>query len=120
MDVSILSMAATAVLALGCLFLILAPLFKWDAYLQQSEDSNAVSLKESLFTTLNEIELDYKMDKMTEDDYKKLKKQYEIEISRIMKDEEISLDQEVDQDLYEQVNSEIEGALKNYKAKGEK
>jgi hypothetical protein len=117
-DISIISMAFTAILALGCLFLILSPLFKWDAYLHLNTTGQDLSqLKESLLTTLNEIEFEYKMDKISHIDYKNLKKQYESQIASIMKDEEFQIDNKVDKDLLAEVEREIEATIKNYNNK---
>jgi hypothetical protein len=117
-DISIISMAFTAILALGCLFLILSPLFKWDAYLHLNSTGQDLSqLKESLLTTLNEIEFEYKMDKISHIDYKNLKKQYESQIASIMKDEESQIDNKVDKDLLAEVEREIEATIKNYNNK---
>jgi predicted transcriptional regulator len=114
-DISIISMIFTAVLALGCLFLILSPLFKWDLYLQfNSKSQDFEGTKESLLTTLNELE--YKMDKISHADYKNIKKQYEDQVAIIMKEEEL-IDTNVDHDLMAEVEKEIEAQMKSYKGK---
>ncbi|HJV16612.1 MAG TPA: hypothetical protein VJ546_04375 [Bacillales bacterium] len=120
-DISIISLAFTLILALGCLFLILSPLFKWDAFLNFTPAGQDLSqTKEALFTTLNEIEFEYKMDKISHVDYKNLKKQYESQIAEIMKEEEYQIDNKVDKDLLAEVEREIEATIKNYnKKKGE-
>lgn len=117
-DISIISMIFTAALALTCLFLILAPLFKWDTYLHFApKNQDLASTKEALLTTLNELEFEYKMDKISHNDYKHLKKQYEIEIAKIMKEEEDMAVTKVDQDLMAEVEKEIEAQMKSYKNK---
>jgi hypothetical protein len=116
-DISIISMIFTAVLALGCLFLILSPLFKWDSYLQfNSKSQDFEGTKESLLTTLNELEFEYKMDKISHADYKNIKKQYEDQVAIIMKEEEL-IDTNVDHDLMAEVEKEIEAQMKSYKGK---
>lgn len=116
-DISIISMIFSAALALICLFLILSPLFKWDTYLHHgSKNQDLASTKEALLTTLNEIEFEYKMDKISPADYKNLKRQYEIEIASIMKEEEI-ISGTTDQDLMAEVEKEIEEQMKSYKSK---
>lgn len=116
-DISIISMIFTAVLALGCLFLILSPLFKWDSYLQfNSKSQDFEGTKESLLTTLNELEFEYKMDKISHADYKNIKKQYEDQVAIIMKEEEL-IDTNVDHDLMAEVQKEIEAQMKSYKGK---
>jgi hypothetical protein len=117
-DITVISMIFTTILALACLFLILSPLFKWDAYLQvgsKSEDIGAT--KEALLTTLNEIEFEYKMDKISHADYKILKKQYETEVATIMKEEEQQMQPNVDKDLMDEVEKEIEAQMNTYKNK---
>jgi hypothetical protein len=120
-DISIISMIFTAVLALVCLFLIAAPFFKWESFIQfSSKDQDIATTKEALLTTLNEIEFEYKMDKISHADYKNLKKQYETEVAKIMKEEEQFTNTSIDKDLMAEVEKEIESQMKNYgKKKGE-
>ncbi|PLS01719.1 hypothetical protein [Neobacillus cucumis] len=114
-DISIISMIFTAALALICLLLILAPFFKWDTFKQfSSNDQDLSATKEALLTTLNEIEFEYKMDKISHADYKNLKRQYETEIASIMKEEEKFVDQSIDKDLMAEVEKEIEAQMKIY------
>jgi hypothetical protein len=111
-------MIFTTLLALTCLFLILSPLFKWDAYLHFNTNAqDVVSTKEALLTTLNELEFEYKMDKISHTDYKNLKKQYESEVVSIMKEEEQMVETNVDKDLMAEVEKEIEAQMKTYKNK---
>ena len=117
-DISIISMVFTTALALISLLLILSPFFKWDTYFQSNKSNQElVSVKEALLTTLNEIEFEYKMDKISHADYKKLKKQYEQEVANIMKEEEQIVDTNVDMDLMAEVEKEIEAQMKSYKNK---
>ncbi|WP_413308898.1 hypothetical protein AA0X95_11280 [Bacillus sp. 1P10SD] len=117
-DISIISMVFTAAMALTCLFLILSPLFKWDAYLHANVNTqDLASTKEALLTTLNEIEFEYKMDKISHADYKVLKKQYETEVAGIMKEEEQMIDKSIDEDLMAEVEKEIEAQMQSYKNK---
>lgn len=120
MEISIISMILTAVLVLSCLFLILSPLFKWDSYIQfQASKQGSTTGKEVLYTTLNEIEFEYKMDKISESDYKKLKKQYELQLTKIMKSDEQNHEKTVDSNLLAEVEKEIEAAMKQSKNKKE-
>ncbi|MGG3560984.1 hypothetical protein ABES03_05130 [Neobacillus rhizosphaerae] len=117
-DISIISMVFTAAMALTCLFLILSPLFKWDTYLNANVNTqDLASTKEALLTTLNEIEFEYKMDKISHADYKVLKKQYETEVASIMKEEEQMIDKNIDEDLMAEVEKEIEAQMQSYKNK---
>lgn len=46
------------------------------------------SEKEAVMTTLNEIEFDYKMGKLSEDDYQIMKNKYKLTALEILKEEE--------------------------------
>jgi hypothetical protein len=117
-DITVISMIFTTILALACLFLILSPLFKWDTYLQVSSKGQDIGAsKEALLTTLNEIEFEYKMDKISHADYKVLKKQYETEVASLMKEEELLVETNIDKDLMDEVEKEIEAQMKSYKNK---
>jgi hypothetical protein len=117
-DITVISMTFTTILALACLFLILSPLFKWDTYLQVSSKGQDIGAsKEALLTTLNEIEFEYKMDKISHADYKVLKKQYETEVASLMKEEELLVETNIDKDLMDEVEKEIEAQMKSYKNK---
>jgi hypothetical protein len=120
-DISIISMIFTAVLAFLCLFLILIPFFKWDSYFNfRSKGQDLVGTKEALLTTLNELEFEYKMDKISSADYKNLKKQYESQVALMMKEDEQMVDAHVDKDLLADVEREIEEQMRELlKKKGE-
>ena len=116
-DISIISMIFTAALALAALFLISAPFFKWDSFIQiGSKNQDLASTKEALLTTLNEIEFEYQMDKISHSDYKNLKRQYESEVAKIMKEEEQRIvgTSMLDKDLMAEVEREIEEKMKSY------
>jgi uncharacterized protein YaaW (UPF0174 family) len=118
-EISIISMIFTAALVLVSLFLVLAPFFSLDSYLSfASKGHESSSNKEVLLSTLNELEFEYKMDKISHVDYKNLKKQYESQVVSIMKDEEVQMtSQTVDKDLMDEIESEIEATMKSYKNK---
>jgi hypothetical protein len=113
MEISIISMVLTAVLVLICLFLVLSPFFKWDAYIQFQTKSHGpeASDKEALLTTLNEIEFEHKMGKLSDSDFYKLKKQYETEVAKILKAEEQNLKTAEEEGIMAEVEREIEAAL---------
>lgn len=120
MEISIISMVLTAVLVLCCLFLILAPFFKWDGFLKSDDHhEEKTSDKEALLTTLNEIELEHKMGKLSDSDYKNLKKQYETEVSKILKAEESNVKININASVMADVEREIEAALKRNRSKKE-
>lgn len=117
-DISIISMVFTAALALVCLYLILAPLFKGALFTQFSTNNQeAVVMKEALLTTLNELEFEYKMDKISPSDYKVLKRQYEEQVAILMKEEESIHHKSVDKDIMAEVEKEIEEQMKELKKK---
>lgn len=117
--ISIISMLLTAVFALGCLYLVLMPLFKEDSFLDHTKknQSNGAT-KEALLTTLNEIEFEYKMEKLSESDYRQLKKQYETQVAKLMREEETSPRRAIDSDLMAEVEREIEASMQK-RRKGE-
>jgi hypothetical protein len=115
-EISIISMIFTAALVLVCLFLVLAPFFSWDSYLSfANKGQDSASNKEVLLSTLNELEFEYKMDKISHADYKNLKKQYESLVVSIIKEEDQIMSQSVDKDLMAEIESEIEATMKSYK-----
>jgi hypothetical protein len=118
-EISIIPLIFTAALVLICLFLVLAPFFSWDSYLSfANKGQDSATNKEMLLSTLNELEFEYKMDKISHADYKNLKKQYEAQVVSIMKDEEEQMTaQTVDKDLMAEIESEIEASMKNYQNK---
>jgi hypothetical protein len=118
-EISIISMIFTAALLLICLFLVLAPFFSWDSYLSfVNKGQDSATNKEMLLSTLNELEFEYKMDKISHADYKNLKKQYEAQVVSIMKDEEEQMtSQTVDKDLMAEIEREIEASMKSYQNK---
>jgi hypothetical protein len=121
-EITVIPMIFTSALVLICLFLVLAPFFTWDSYLHfATKGQDLVSYKESLLTTLNELEFEYKMDKISHEDYKNMKKQYEAQVVAIMKEEEVELsNNKIDKDIMAEVESEIEATMKSYqKKKGE-
>lgn len=120
-EISIISMLFTAILTLGCLFLISAPLLRWNAY-SPGKTNKIITENEKavLLTTLNEIEFEYKMDKLSKKDYLELKKDYESQVAHVMKKETKMDDAEADQELLEEVEREIQQAMRKYKkTKGE-
>ncbi|MFB3165982.1 hypothetical protein P5G62_002365 [Neobacillus sp. 179-C4.2 HS] len=118
-EISIVSMIFTAALVLICLFLVLAPFFSLDSYLSfANKGQDSATNKEVLLSTLNELEFEYKMDKISHADYKNLKKQYEAQVVSIMKDEEEQMtSQTVDKDLMAEIEREIEASMKSYQNK---
>ncbi|MCM3665459.1 hypothetical protein M3204_13655 [Mesobacillus subterraneus] len=120
-DFSVVSMIFTAILTLGCIFLVLVPLFGWDSYFTvKTSNSFSPNEKEVLMTTLNEIEFEYNMGKLSKKDYMELKKQYELQAAAVMKNEAGIVETSFDQKLLDDVEKEIQQAMLQYKKnKGE-
>lgn len=121
MDLSLFSMLVSAVLILTCLFLIINPFFKNEKRdIDPELDLSIHENKMSLMTTLNEIEFEHKMNKISDEDYSKLKKQYESLIADLLKNEIHATKQEINLDVMNQVEAEIEKELqKRRESKGE-
>jgi hypothetical protein len=116
-EISIISMIFTIALLLVCLYLSISPLFKLDSFLNGSNRPDQVGSKEALLTTLNELEFEYRMEKISNVDYQNLKKQYESQVAAIMKEEEQVVVRPIDKDLMAEVEKEIEATLKSNKNK---
>ena len=74
-------------------YLVILPLVRREYTVdgERSPDSDEVSLertKEAVFTTINEIEFDYKMKKLSDDDYQNLKRQYKQKALEILHEED--------------------------------
>ncbi|OEF96094.1 hypothetical protein [Desulfuribacillus alkaliarsenatis] len=77
-----------------------------------TEDVEERDEKEAVFSTLNEIEFDYKTQKISEEDYIELKRGYEEEAKRLLKIEELETDSyEVNKELEQEIEQEIEKEL---------
>jgi hemoglobin-like flavoprotein len=113
MEISVLSMIASAVLVLVCLFLVISPFFRNELNLfQPVTDLSAHENKAALMTTLNEIEFEHKMHKISDEDYKHLKKQYEVLLTDLMRKEDQTVQEAVNQDVLKEVEAEIEHELR--------
>lgn len=83
----LISIIASIMLVIGCIYFILLPLTtkKTLALDTPAAFADDKIKKEELYATLNEIEMDYKMNKLSEDDYVNMKKAYELEVAKIIK-----------------------------------
>jgi hypothetical protein len=118
MEITTIPLIGTVILVLICLFLILSPFFKFsftNSFFQQ-DGSESYNEKSGLMSTINEIEFEYQMKKISEEDYLSLTKKYETMIAKLMKEEE-KINEEVDLKLLKEVEAEIEQEIKNRKAK---
>ncbi|WP_053364066.1 hypothetical protein [Bacillus sp. FJAT-27251] len=115
-EITIIPMVLTAALVLVSLFLTASPYFTWDVYAtKQSNPINENHSKEELLTTLNELEFDHKMGKLSDTDYFHLKKQYEIQVAKMIRANEQKTSHEPDNSLKAEVEREIEETIKTYK-----
>jgi len=77
-------------------YLVIFPLIRRESAvfrknLSDNPDTDKESLektKEAVFTTINEIEFDYKMKKLSEDDYLRLRKQYKKKALELLHEED--------------------------------
>ncbi|WP_102345485.1 hypothetical protein [Bacillus sp. Marseille-P3661] len=119
---NMVTIIASALLVIGCLYIIFSP------FMQRTVDNidhqvmafdDALTKKE-LYATLNEIEMDYKMHKLSEIDYRTMKSTYEKMVADIMKSEtritsKISSMPNVHEEVIQQIENEIETELYAYR-----
>ena len=121
---TVLSIIVAAILVLLSLYLVLSPYFKGDLHLfaDHEHEEDEQNERKALLSTLNEIELDFKMKKISEADYKKLSKHYEsLLVSQMKKLEESTSENEttIQKNLLQDIEDEIEQELAQHrKAKG--
>ena len=105
----------TVVLVVVALFITVMPLFSGQVPFVRSiqkEKPSKEALKEDVFTTLNELELEYRMGKVTKEDYEELKKKHEKEAADLMEIREPVANLEgIDDEMMRQVEKEIEEEL---------
>jgi hypothetical protein len=76
-----------------------------------SDEKSLERTKEAVFTTINEIEFDYKMKKLSDDDYQNLKQQYKQKALEILHEEdelELRLSHEEDEPELISADTELE------------
>ncbi len=113
----LISIIASIMLVIGCLYFIWMP---FTAKKASSAYNTAVFVddkikKEELYATLNEIEMDYKMNKLSLDDYQSMKKAYELEVATIIKNENDfgrkSIKHKENPDIIKKIEDEIDAEL---------
>ena len=111
----VIGIILTVVLVATSLFLAVSPLFSGKVPFTsgvKKEKLNKEALKEVVFTTLNELELEYQMGKVTKEDYENLKKKHEKQAAELMGIRETSQNIEViDDEMMRQVEQEIQEEL---------
>lgn len=118
----VIGIILTVLLIVVALFITVMPLLSGKVPFTsglKKEKPNKEALKEVVFTTLNELELEYKMGKVTKEDYELLKKKHEKEAANLMEIRETATNLEnVDDDMMRQVEKEIEEELARRKEGG--
>lgn len=125
MILTVVSIITSISIIIFSLYLVLSPFFqsKTVSYANHMDDRSETIGKKNLYASLNEIEMDYLMKKLSDEDYLKLKKQYESLITKILRDEhndglkpeEISnlkVNDEIELDILKEIEDEIEQDLK--------
>ena len=120
----VIGMICTVLLIAVALFITLMPLFSGKVPFTsglKKEKPSKEALKEVVFTTLNELELEYQMGKVTKEDYEALKQKHEKEAADLMGIRESAANLEsVDDEMMRQVEKEIEEELAKRKKEGGK
>ncbi len=109
MELSVV-LVGSGILLMISFYWIVKPLRSHEEALEDLEDER--DQKEAIFSTLNEIEFDYQTKKISDDDYRELKRDYELEAKKILQKEELELESiEVNRELEEEIEKEIEREL---------
>ncbi|MFS1513695.1 hypothetical protein VQL36_14825 [Chengkuizengella sp. SCS-71B] len=103
----------SALMIIGCLYMVLSPFFHQkiftDGDLKKSSDNEVI--KKEFYATLNELEMDYKMNKLSEYDYKHLKEEVELFFIELLRDEDQLpelLEEKENKQILEEIQSEVE------------
>ena len=103
----VIVLVGSAILLMISFYWIVKPLRSYDENLHESEEDR--DEKEVVFSTLNEIEFDFRTKKISEEDYQNLKYDYEQEAMHLLRQQEIDMDDyEVNQELEAEIEQEIE------------
>lgn len=113
-----LAIATTAAIVLVCMHLIISPYLRSNMRVRSVQisryENEEMIDQRALMVTLNEIEFDYNMNKISEEDYKKLSRHYELMIARGMHETErmpaentILKDDALLQEIKDEINREL-------------
>ncbi|RJQ38215.1 MAG: hypothetical protein C4550_07040 [Nitrospiraceae bacterium] len=96
-----MEIVANLLMVLLVAFLIGMPFIKKNWVYQESyaDDEIEVNRKELLFSALGEIEFDYRMKKLGDEDYQELKAGYQKDALNILNQEENELEKELEEKL---------------------
>lgn len=115
----VIGIVLTVVLVAVTLFITINPLFSGKVPFTSGltkEKLDKADLKEVVFTTLNELELEYQMGKVTKEDYEALKRKHEKQAAELMEIREQSSNiEEIDEEMMRQVEKEIQEELEKRK-----
>ncbi|QOY37425.1 hypothetical protein AWH56_007350 [Anaerobacillus isosaccharinicus] len=104
------------------LYLVVTPLLRKDNIqlpVEIKDDTEDISIK-NVYATLNELEMDYHMQKLSEEDYQKLKVQYERLAAELLEKDKKASKTDTDSAVKD-IEAEIEEELaKLRKERGEK
>jgi hypothetical protein len=110
-----IAMIVSALLVLGCLYLTISPFFATDEGTFElkfgKSKNNTQTNKEALYSTLNEIEIEHKMGKISDEDYNQLTSKYEAIIAKMMKEDDLNNFENVDGKLLSEIEKEIQEEL---------
>lgn len=120
----VMSIVLSILIVAFSLYLVVTPLLrktKTQLNVTIKDDTDDISLK-SIYATLNELEMDYHMKKLSEEDYQKLKAQYENYAAELLEKQEKKEKKATNNDsLMKDIEAEIEEELaKLRKERGEK
>lgn len=107
-----------------CLYLVITPLLKPKQSAKEfgniEEEFDEITIQ-NVYATLNELEMDYNMQKLSDEDYQKLKSEYEhLAAALIAKEKKQEKADKNDKNLAMDIESEIEEELKKLrKERGE-
>ncbi len=101
MVVDYLFMFLTVIVAASSFYFIVSPFFE-NKFAPIVEDEG-ISMKEQLYKSLNDLEMDFHMGKLSAEDYEQSRQQYKVEIvNELEKDHEETRDT-IDIELWEQI-----------------
>lgn len=84
---NILFLIASSIIIIACIYFIVSPFFTVKAEGKNSNDISGEDVLpiEAVYGAVNELEMDYLMKKISEEDYLSLKEQYQLLAAGIMK-----------------------------------
>jgi len=114
-----ITIVAVGILLAMTIYLVGFPLFRreeeleleWEPALETAGLSDQEAEKRAVFTALAEIEFDYQMGKMSENDYRELKEMLQPKAVELLQQEEKAVTRKRERDLSSQIEEELEKEL---------